>query len=147
MDDLVRWLGEQLDTDERLARLMEEHYPSPWDMSDRGWMAHVVADAPGFREVVRLETWHGEPDDISLGEIIRHVAVWDPARVLREIDAKRQRIAIHTGPHECASYDYVSKEINTCQWVDGDEACTTLRLETIPYVARPGYRAEWAPNT
>lgn len=148
MGELAEWLGQQLDEDERAARRMEEHFPSPWELSDRGWMAHAVADGPAFREVVRLEQWHGMPEDVGLGQLIEHVARHDPARVLREVDAKRQILGLHT-PFRVDGDP--GPGCNTCSWRDDMEdlqviwPCSTLRLLALPYAGRPGYRDEWRP--
>ena len=119
--DLVVWLGQQLDEDQREA---EE----------------------ALRRTTTTRRWIGGQwveDTVQPPEWRR--SVWDPARVLREIAAKRRRIALHAGPHECSSYDEISREINSCQWVGEGEACTTLRLEAEPYDERPGFKEEWRP--
>lgn len=62
-----------------------------------------------------------------------HIAEWSPARVLREVEAKRQMV------EDCNDY------------IVGDNARTTdglcvrvLMLLAYPYADRPGYRAdEW----
>jgi len=119
MDDLVEWLRAQLDVDERIARGCSgsgwREYPTNWvsvPSSDR--VALVVNDG-------------------DRAHVIRH----DPARVLREIDAKRRIIAEHDirsrplGERmDCQSYDF---------------PCKTLRLLALPYDDRPGYRKEWRP--
>ncbi|MFG3090659.1 DUF6221 family protein [Streptomyces antibioticus] len=138
MRDLVVWLGVQLDKDERIARAAADESEERWSPGDR-----ILSDSVNGAEC-------GTPVVIGSYEYLdwtirEHIAEWDPARVLQEIDAKRQRIALHSGPHECASYDFVSREINPCQWVAADEACTTLRLEALPYADRPGFREEWRP--
>lgn len=61
MEELVRWLGEQLDADERIARAADTEKATGW------WW------------------W---PDSESAAE--RHIAEHNPDRVLREIDAKRK---------------------------------------------------------
>lgn len=95
---LVEFLRARLDDDERAAKTMAEHYPPPWDVHDRGYMAKVDADAPDFRTVTRIEQWADQPkgDDAPwLGDIIAHVARWDPARVLADVAAKRAILAAH----------------------------------------------------
>ncbi|MFG3340547.1 DUF6221 family protein [Glycomyces sp. NPDC048151] len=86
---IVDFLRERIQEDEDAANLMAKYYPPPWDVYDRGWMARVYGGDP-FWEVTCLEQgpWaeDGTPD---LGGIIEHVARHDPARVLREVAAKR----------------------------------------------------------
>ncbi|MFI0236352.1 DUF6221 family protein [Streptomyces sp. NPDC016845] len=121
MDDLVQWLGEQLDADERIAKACP---------GDGSWTADdFAAVAPELN-----------------GEVRQHIAEHDPARVLREIDAKRQLLALHSvaGGHECSTRD-AHGDIDHCTWVMESEACTTLRLLALPNADRPGYLEKWRP--
>ena len=73
MDDLVRWLGEQLDEDERIARAAAGLQADPengWGISGRAIMPHIGV--------------------VHEDEARAHIAAHNPSRVLREIDAKRQ---------------------------------------------------------
>ncbi|MER5600544.1 DUF6221 family protein [Streptomyces sp. NPDC002265] len=138
MDELVQWLVEQLDEDERIAKAAAEDVGVPeWTGSDESghawryqhggvWGDHdgLCSDAP---EVVAT----------NYKTLQRHIASHDPARVLQEIDAKRRIIAEHDingrqlGDHmDCQSYDF---------------PCLTLRLLALPYADRPSYRDEWRP--
>jgi hypothetical protein len=88
-----------------------------------------------------------------------HIAEHDPARVLREIDAKRRIIAEHSLTVEktdAAPYDSVTGErcpdeysvtCALCGWVSDDptSGCLTLRLLALPYADRECYREEWSP--
>jgi hypothetical protein len=147
VDDLVQWLGQQLDEDERIARAAR---PRPGDQTAGEWVAyphrptsptddpsrnvHLVGSRePDGREWVVAET--GQADRAPT--VAEFIAAHDPARVLREIDAKRKIIAEHDvysrplGERmDCQSYDF---------------PCTTLRLLALPYADRPGYREEWRP--
>ncbi|MEU0589960.1 DUF6221 family protein [Streptomyces ardesiacus] len=134
MDDLVQWLRVQLDEDERTARAATA---GPWEQSgigEYGW--GVSFSAPGAG-VEAADSDQGRAD-------AEHIAAWDPARVLREIDAKRQVIALHReleDPQEMQDY------CATCE-VTGkypEYPCKTLRLLALPYADRAGYRDEWRP--
>jgi uncharacterized protein DUF6221 len=71
-----------------------------------------------------------------------HIARWDPARVLAEVQAKRLII------ERCEQY---------ARWAANDDAPGfqaleaagdhMLRLLALPYASCDGYRAEWAPDT
>ncbi|MCX4231970.1 DUF6221 family protein [Streptomyces ortus] len=145
MDGLVKWLGEQLDEDFEAVRLLlgvnamaayRRGEPVPrWVPSPEGDAG--VWDTAGTPRVKFV--WARERD-----HIIRH----DPARVLREIEAKRQLI------HEHA--DVNDGSCGTC--VDGAWGypthggsspqrypCKTLRLLALPYADRPGYDESWRP--
>lgn len=111
MDELVCWLGVQLDTDAAKAQSAK---PGPWH-ADGG---SVYATHP--------------TDEVAdYSESAEHIAEHDPARVLREIDAKRRMLGrIHSHAAVMGQDE-----------VHGD----LLRLLALPYADRPGYREEWRP--
>lgn len=140
MDKLVRWLGEQLDEDERIARAACEGGAGRWQPLGDRHGGSVAGDHDGYH----VACDEGYP---TL-EQAAHIAEHDPARVLREIDAKRQLIARHAesdfpynpddGPGD---YSWTAQ----CDGCHEDAPCTTLRILAAVYADRPGYRPEWAP--
>lgn len=124
MDELVRWLGKQLDEDERIAkeagvRSLEWRLATPLDDEELG-------DA----------SWLRPPE-------LKHAERHDPARVLREVEAKR-RILSEVVPEIDGLEDRIDSE-----WGAGDpaerESVALLRMLVLPYNDRPGYREEWRP--
>ena len=128
MDDLSRWLGEQLDEDERIARAAT---PGPWEQAPErvGFLASAeywyVVDCSGTA---------------TARENAEHVAEWDPARVLREIDAKRQLIADYVESEQALSSAPDMWDVGRVEGLR-----IALRLLALPYADRPGYREEWRP--
>ncbi|WP_328657903.1 DUF6221 family protein [Streptomyces sp. NBC_00334] len=133
MDELVQWLRVQIAQDERIARAAggaawEELPVSGWvhtsALPDTEWLP------PGYDHHVA-----SAPLPVDRAHIVEH----DPARVLREIDAKRQIVALHSDPRggdpSCSSLDYP----------ENAEDCETLRALALPYADRPGYRDDWRP--
>jgi len=135
MDDLVQWLRAQLDEDERIARAAQRQ---------RGggeWVAR--ADASGIVAVEGLPVRAGEPIPVVLhpdeDETADHIAEHDPARVLREVEAKRQALA---------HYQQVFQ-----QAVDGADSYVKIaaalgrqiRIIASIYADRPGYKESWRP--
>ncbi|MEV5368975.1 DUF6221 family protein [Streptomyces albogriseolus] len=129
MDELVRWLGAQLDEDERTAReaggaAWEELPVSGWvhtsPLPDTEWQPpgydHHVASAP-------------LPSDRA--HIVRH----GPARVLSEVAAKRQIIERCTRVQGLLLDDFTAEHL----------ADDVLALLALAYAGRPGYREEWRP--
>ena len=140
VDDLVQWLGAQLDEDERIARAASL---GPWVQSgigDYGWS--VTFGRPG----AGVETDDSEQGLADADFIAAH----DPARVLREIDAKRQLVVAHAPgrPKGRPSMEAHCQSCTTAQaWDEAAAAsnCRTLRLLALPYADRPGYRDDWRP--
>ncbi|MET8694736.1 DUF6221 family protein [Streptomyces bauhiniae] len=104
MDDLVQWLTTQLDEDERIAR---------------------AADADLSNVFTRIEVF-----DAEMAADERHIVTHGPARVLREIDAKRRIVE---------RYAWLREHGDT-----GDIAWV-LPLLALPYEDREGFREEWRP--
>jgi hypothetical protein len=120
MNELVRWLGEQLDEDERIARAVQ------WDGSGNRLSWELSASAT--IDVGEDEFYPGDRT------IANHVVEHDPARVLREIDAKRELLRLAVAAH-----DYHETFLNGfAARMEG-----ALRLFVLSYTRRPGYREEW----
>ncbi|KOV86082.1 MULTISPECIES: DUF6221 family protein [unclassified Streptomyces] len=136
MDELVQFLRDRLDEDEQTARAAA---PGPWRQ-----------DEPERRDFVR-SAGDGYVVDCSGSRTPRenaeHVARHDPARVLRDIEARRALLAEHElvpsnqGALGCAVC------VATPSWglevVSGP--CTTLRLLASVHADHPDYREEWRP--
>lgn len=131
VDDLVRWLGEQLDDDESAALGAKGDTDGRWTQDDGPPEDIVLCDKSG---------------KLTMGQH-RHIARHDPARVLREIDAKRQLMELHHAELiEVTNADGDERSGYFCAECDGESfPCRTLRLLALPYADRPGFRAEWRP--
>jgi hypothetical protein len=139
--DLGRWLIEQIDEDERVAR-------------DAGparvaWATYRREDGS-----MRYTSPVAEHDDIWVAdghetEPTGVMVVFDPARVLAECLAKRQIIQDHKvipiWPHgTVGAKNYTGYKL-VCASCDNRMAvpCWTLKWLALPYADRPGYREEW----
>jgi hypothetical protein len=137
--DLVGWLGEQLNEDERMARAVRvphEWHQGPGD-DDPEWVGDemVLMWPPEFHTPYEQDKhWRGLTVDGG-PELAAHIAEHDPARVLREIEAKRQLVTLHS---EGASELF-------CSNCEHEPPCPTLRLLALPYADRLGYREAWRP--
>lgn len=154
MDDLVQWLRAQLDEDEAVARkaasLCGCHPPAPsWSFRDGdeptdGRILVVDDPHPDMKRKISRK-WSTTYDGLFMAQ---HVVRHDPARVLREIDAKRQLLDEHQDVNDgscgtCvdAKWGYPTHGGSSPQRCP----CRTLRLLALPYADRPGYREEWRP--
>lgn len=128
MDDLARWVGEQLDEDERIAQAGLKRATTTRRWSGGQWVEDTV-QPPEWRR-----------------------SVWDPARVLREIDAKRKLIA-RGGPFCTSGCDEPGNEPKSpdTNWTTPLEhhvdcaAYQAAQVLALPYADRPGFKEEWRP--
>ena len=100
--DIVEFLRARLDEDEREAKKCAEMFPSPWEIADRGWRVRIyAAEVPETGDHAE-EGWmrspcviEVEPDRLhdhegGLMDRVEHIRRHEPARVLREVEAKRR---------------------------------------------------------
>jgi hypothetical protein len=139
MDELVRWLEVQLNWDAAVARCACHLDEGQWRQDDpQRYQGRIVDDRGEM--VVKDEGMLSE-------QRARHIAEHDPARVLREIDAKRQLVELHHPELiEVTNADRDERSGYWCFECDSEPfPCRTLRLLALPYAGRPGYREAWRP--
>ncbi|MFC9247766.1 DUF6221 family protein [Streptomyces sp. NPDC057136] len=133
MDDLVQFLRDRLDEGEAVARAATQ--------GDWVWSREFVTP-PGYhhRTIGPLE-----PGDAA------HIARHDPARVLREVEAKREILRWHSTPHTVVD-GFCADEGGPCTHrgeaectLCGGTGCPTLRLLALPYADHPDYQETWRP--
>ena len=130
MDELVAFLRARLDEEEAFAQA------TVWEGSGNKLAWERAASA----------TFDVGGDEFYAGDsaIANHIARHDPARVLADVEAKRQALA------KCAewlSYRPVG-DTDVDRGSDGayvDAAETMLRLLALPYADHADYREEWQP--
>ncbi|MEU6597886.1 DUF6221 family protein [Streptomyces flaveolus] len=179
MDELVEFLRARLDEEELWATEASRSDDSQTTAGGVHWQwvepetdtpvtadpsrgEHLTDDAGHFRFALRsveeFPTEHVGPlpqfaipsaEEISAavaGHIVRH----DPARVLREIEAKRRLLDEHK-PDRPKGRPNMERHCLTCTtaqaWDEtaSESNCLTLRLLALPYEDRPGYREDWRP--
>ena len=169
MDDLVQWLRAQLDNDALWATEASREYGEAaheggvhWQwvepdtdtpvVADPSRGQHLTDDAENFRfslrSVEEFPRRHVGPLPlfaIHIAEeipaaVAGHIAAHDPARVLREIEAKRGIIAAHERRPMPKGDTADCAHCWGAVW-----PCPTLRLLALPYADKPGYQESWRP--
>jgi hypothetical protein len=133
MDDLVQWLREQYAEDEQTARRAISGQVD-WE---EGW----GAERPEGRGQTIIVPHVGLIHEAVQAE---HVARWNPARVLREIEAKRGVLRQYLDLREQVRNPVSAENRARARALQG-ELGDVLRLLALPYADRPGYRDEWRP--
>jgi hypothetical protein len=141
VDDLAAFLAARLDEDEAAAKAAKA--PSPWKAAEHEADNWIVTDAAGEPLIYD----EGTPSLEEAAHIARH----DPARVLREVEAKRTILAEHD-PCYPTYYPTPSGQ-PTCgvchsggfDWDPERWPCATVRALAVVYGDHPDYRPEWKP--
>lgn len=169
MSDVVEFLKARLDEDEAAAKAAGWEHPCPPCRSGQ-WQCvgvrHLRYDNGAGEDVRVIDTtggpamWH---EQISVradnGGVADHIARHDPARVLREVAAKRKVLDEHqctTERRDTPRFDPSSGErypdehdviCNVCGWATdrAGSACLTIRFLAAVYSDHPDYDPEWAP--
>jgi hypothetical protein len=144
VDDLITFLRQQLDEDERVARAAD---PGPWAVipceSETAAIGHTSGPHPMPCVVHRDE--YGDGIKVADAE---HIARWDPARVLAEVEVKRCIL------DEILRYEAkIDSEWGCCHSAEAIAAgqcpetkpsdIPAIRLLAQPYAGRDGWREEW----
>lgn len=159
MSGLADFITARLGEDEAMARSAS---PGQWAITDDDVDGTMITAVNGPVMAV-----YGTGVTPAALPNAAHIARHDPARVLREVTAKRAMVAlhaIHSEPERWGSGhpdlamrgQPTGRTVYWCDECDHDrdyghigiaevEGCTTMRLLAAPYSDHPDYRAEWAP--
>lgn len=127
IDDLLAFLRARLDEEAALAGGGETW--TAFDEAPDTGTRRVDVDHSFERVTACTRSWRA-----------RHIAGHDPARVLREVEAKLRILEIHR--------PYVSEPDQACLGCAGGiqfQYCPIVRLLALPYAGHPDYREEWRP--
>lgn len=136
--NLAEFLAARLDEDEATAKAAT---PAPWVVDDYDSKT-IYVDA---HEQYVVPIWDMRPED-QRPEDAAHIARHDPARVLRDVEAKRKILAIHQ-PHLS---DYGEPPTCSACWPEPKIGthplypCSTVRALAAVWSDHPDYRQEWA---
>ena len=138
MDDLITWLRARLDEDEAAAlAVRDDRYG---DNDGVGWKRWAI-DAPDDGSWPRLSALgvdlaHSYADNVITPQRGEHIARWDPARVLAEVDAKRRMV----------DRLWDDSEGILRPGIASGTARPVLELLALPYADHPDYREGWRPD-
>lgn len=120
MDELIAFLRARLDEDEEAALGAKGSTSGRWTQNDGPPEDIVLYDKSG---------------KLTVGQAL-HIARHDPARVLAEIEAKRDLLRLIEGSHD---YEPIFLSGVSARMVQ------TLRLFALAYAGHPDYQPDWTP--
>jgi hypothetical protein len=130
---LVDWLRDQIAEDERVALAATTAVPqSEWTgPTDRvgEWQTNAYEG-----EEIEGRNFHIYNEGGHSAEHARHIAAWDPSRVLAEVAAKRAVLARIAVIQAACGWEFTDAP---------DLADGVLYDLAQPYADRPGFRPEW----
>lgn len=137
MEELIAFIEARLAEDESMAKAASA---GPWRVDDETY-AEVIYAADDS-SVVAGGRWGGEASVFETNEDARHIVRHDPARVLREVEAKRRLV------HR---YDEIARLVLPYYPSDRDQGYAEALAEAVRGMAaawsdHPDYRAEWQPT-
>jgi hypothetical protein len=131
VDDLVQFLRDRLDEDEALAVSGETW--SAFEESSQG-TRRVDVDYSIERVVACTRAWRG-----------LHIARHHPARVLAEVEAKRDVVARYEFACKEAAQPGISEEERETRLQVAGALQSVVLCLAAPYADHPDYREEWRP--
>lgn len=163
-DDLASYLLARYDEEAEVARkagggqwsLWVETDPEAFDYGRSAWVHRGSEQElpPAGSGVTLHPEWSHPAGSVEPTEG-RHIARWDPARVLAEVAAKKRIVELHS-PMCGDSTPYRGKGLAYCttctDWPNADPyeggpmvdyPCPTLRFLAQPYADRDDFRQEW----
>lgn len=139
MTDIVGFLRARLDEDEAVARAtIHDGKSGEWEFdysveetSGGALVPFYEIEFDSVAPALDSQHWFAGPDTM------RHIARYDPARVLREVEAKRRIVDAH------ADHPMQPGFCRSCGMTNGP--CETKRLLAAIDDDHPEYREEWKP--
>jgi hypothetical protein len=147
VDELVAFLRAALDRDEQVALAATagpwRHDPTKhWRKPGTAWFEEAVFAGPAGADATCI-AGTGVTDDPQSMDDAEHIARWDPARVLAEVEAKR-RILDWCEARLHDAEDFPSEE--QYQLAGTDAWLNLLRPLAQPYAGQDGWQEEWQLN-
>ena len=138
IEDPAAFLKARLDEDEAAARRAAS---DPVGAMEAAFEAEALGEEQDWESFPERKTAYSQGQAAAMhwaAKVIRErampLSLHDPARALREVEAKRRIISHHDDNHDCADlsgteFPYVG--------------CTVIRAFAAVYSDHPGYRPEW----
>lgn len=131
---IIEFLRARLHEDEQAAR--ETLGRQPLDQWDAVGATGEDDPSLSYWRVTRIA--HADPTPAARS-IARHIARWDPARVLAEVEAKRRIIS------RCERLLEERTASSELDWAADFLAHDVLRDLAAPHASHPDYSPTWAP--
>lgn len=142
-NDLVAWLNVQIDTDERLAREAlhpDAVNPGQWTTEHHNSKTHTEPNRCHIAEDKGGNYW-SVAHEVFIPNA-EHMANWDPARALAEVESKRLILSLWRSPG--APQDAESSDDFALMEAAADTAEAAIRSLAVAFRHRDGWREEWA---
>jgi hypothetical protein len=139
---IVDFLNSRLDEDQAVAEnaSQDSDEGNAWSVGARQGSWKQEARIGDDREDLVFDIKDGVCVDFD--GLLAHLTRFHPARVLREVAAKRSIVELHGLSHECSVIDHTG-EVDNCHWVINPEGCSTLLALAAVYSDHADYQQDW----
>jgi hypothetical protein len=149
--DIVDFLTARYDEEQQLAACAAAGDPAPWRANTSNQRGNQFRDEHGNGLVIAADDiplWdcEGSSTLCMTASTARHVAYWDPARVLADIAAKRAIVKGYAGARtRLAEVRRDGYHAFNAQKVQGAEEALTMAVLALaaPYAEHPDYDPAW----
>jgi len=151
---LAAFVNARLDEDEAAAKAVEDN-SAPWDGQWQPRERHALETFNGWVLAVSVPAG----SDFRPG-VVEHIARHDPARVLREIEGKRKRLALYLDAEKALAAalsaapsqdDPATSHTRVRERISANRASgrftaleMSVRLDAMAWSGHPDYKQEWA---
>jgi hypothetical protein len=109
------------------------------------WLASRETWASGSQPQWQLRATASEPIQEMRTGHAGHIARHDPARVLRDVEAKRRILDLHARREDNVAERLGFTAPDMCELCGETWPCRTVCLLALPFADHPGYHEEWKP--
>ncbi|MFI6603879.1 DUF6221 family protein [Nonomuraea sp. NPDC050536] len=153
MHDLSLFLTARLDEDEQTARAAT---PGPWSYDPgKEWYdgddfvtmtnGQEFVGYGGLSDLRGAVCITGEAGHAQSARDAEHIARHDPARALREVEAKRRTLARHPGSTATDECSGCGARLDGTWRTPPGALCPELADLALPYAGHEEYREDWRP--
>lgn len=141
---IVEFLRARLDEDEAAARRV--HQPYRLYACNDGCIEEPIRNDELFGEH-QGEYEQEDGEDALPNHHNSWALIYDPARVLREVEAKRAMVGLHDqGGERWEGFPRADKQVPYCLHDQQAAPCPMIRLLAQPFADHPDYDPAWAPT-
>lgn len=142
IDALISFLSARLDEDQAAAKAAQLRFPGPWEQGEN-------AGSPLPSAVTLYDSREESVGVIRGSYAATHIGRHDPARALREVEAKRKRLALmieaQAALDKLIADDAAPRSDQAMAVGRARSATVAVKIDAEIWSGHPGYKEAWKP--